>query len=234
MPFDCGREEGCERRRRKGVNLFGDLGGKAFGELLAQQVQVLLVHATKGTVAHAALEVQLLLHLIATCVRDLVTKATELHEVTAQSPLGYASTFGQLERVKPRLGDDDREYPQKASEPAGSIHPAEAVLADFFPGSGIALKRVGFGLFLVSHFLVEPAGDHLVRHGLGNAELGERLHLVGHDLVSRSLNGSENLFDGRGLLGHWLLMIPKPTRSQPRLRLVITDCRNGGDAQSGD
>src|SRR6185312_17483293 len=37
-------------------------------------------------------------------------------------------------------------------------------LTDVFPGVGVALKRVGLGLFLVADLLVEPAGDHLVGH----------------------------------------------------------------------
>jgi len=89
-----------------------------------------------------------------------------------------------------------------SGEPAGSIHPAKAVLADFFPGSCIALKRVGLGLLLVPHLLVEPAGDHLVRHCLGDAELGERLHLVGHDLVTGCLDRSQHLFDRSRPLHH--------------------------------
>src|SRR5258708_4971300 len=142
-------------------------------------------------------------HVVAAGVRPLVAQAAQLNQVATQRPFGDSGAFGQLEGVEAWLRDDHRKDPEKANEPAGSIHAAEAWLADFFPGGRVALERVGLGLLLVPHLLVEPAGDHLVRHRLGNAELGERLHLVGHDLVSGSLDSSQNLFDGRRLLGHW-------------------------------
>src|SRR5207249_43916 len=58
-------------------------------------------------------------------------------------------------------------------------------LRDFFPGGRVALERVGLGLLLVPHLLMEAAGDHLVGHGFGDAELGQGLHLVSHHLVAR-------------------------------------------------
>src|SRR5260370_39086560 len=77
-----------------------------------------------------------------------------------------------------------------------------ASLGDLFPRGGVSLERVGFGLLLVPHLLVEPAGDHLVSHRLGYAELGERLHLVRHHLVAGRLDGGEHLFDRGRLLDH--------------------------------
>src|SRR4030081_3183556 len=91
---------------------------------------------------------------------------------------------------------------RRGGDPAGSFHAAAEVLADFFPGSGVALKWVGLSLLLVPHLLVEPAGDHLISHSLGNPELGQRLPLVGHDLVTGSLYSSEDLFDTCRSLDH--------------------------------
>src|SRR2546430_5019011 len=74
-------------------------------------------------------------------------------------------------------------------------------LAYFFPGGGVPLEGVWLGLVLVADLLMEPAGDHLVGHCLGDAQLGERFHLVGHNLVARRLEGAQDLFDRRRLLG---------------------------------
>jgi len=90
VTFDRGREQRRQRGRRQRIDLFGDLDGEALGELLAQQLKVLLVDASERAAAGVALEIQLLLHLIAPCVCDLVTKLAKLHEVAAQGPLGTA------------------------------------------------------------------------------------------------------------------------------------------------
>src|SRR5438270_12541414 len=45
--------------------------------------------------------------------------------------------------------------------------------------------------------LVEPGGDHLVRHRARNSELREALDLVGHDLVAGGLDGCDHVSDRR-------------------------------------
>jgi hypothetical protein len=70
---------------------------------------VLLVDATEGTVAAATLQVQLLLHLIASGVRDLISEAAKLHEIATQCAFRDAGAFGELERVEPRFCDDSRQ-----------------------------------------------------------------------------------------------------------------------------
>src|SRR6266704_3404565 len=98
-----------------------------------------------------------------------------------------AGACRQLQGVVPGLGDDRGEDAEETGEPAGAIHAAGIIggcLADLFPGGGVSLKRIGFSLFLVPHLLVESAGDHLVGHSLRDAELRQRLDLVGHELVA--------------------------------------------------
>src|SRR5436190_4247198 len=71
--------------------------------------------------------------------------------------------------------------------------------ADVVPaGGGGGLERVRLGLLLAATLLMEAAGDHLVGHRLGDAELGQGLDLVRHDLVAGRLDGDEDLFDGHG------------------------------------
>src|SRR5216684_1793220 len=179
-----------------------------------QQLELLVVSPLGRASPGAALQVQLLLDLVPAGVSDLVSELSQLREVTPEGPFGYTSALGELEGVEPRLGDDRGEDVEKTGEPAGAIRPARFMsgwLADLFPGGGVALKRIGLGLFLVPHLLVEPAGDHLVSHRLGDAQLGERLDLVGHDLVAAGLDRRQYLFDGRRPLDHELQIIPKLT-----------------------
>ena len=91
------------------------------------------------------------------------------------------------------------------------ICPHPRFLADLFPRGRVALERIGLSLLLVSHLLVEPARDHLVGHRLGDAQLGQRLDLVGHHLVTGSFDSRQDLFDGCRLLLHRNQIIPKPT-----------------------
>src|SRR3977135_3645358 len=49
--------------------------------------------------------------------------------------------------------------------------------------------------------LVESGGDHLVRHRTWDAELGEGLDLVGHDLDARRLDGGDHIIDRGTRLG---------------------------------
>ena len=88
--------------------------------------------------------------------------------VTAAERFAYDYSPEELREWTPKLEALIVQYGEQFQ-----IHAAEAVLADFFPGSGIALERVCLGLLLGSHLLVEPAGDHLVGHRLRNTELGE-------------------------------------------------------------
>src|SRR6266702_1187468 len=97
--------------------------------------------------------------------------------------------------------------------PPGRTRSSPAPLANFFPGRGRgALERVGLGLLLVADLLVEAARDHLVGHRLGDAELGERFHLVRHHLAA-STSSIEAVFltMRRAIL---------PGRFRPGLRLV--------------
>ena len=111
MAFDGGREQGGEGGRSQGIDLFGDLSGQALGKLIAQELEVLLVDAAKRAVAGSPFQVQLLLHLIAPCVCDLITKLAKLHQVAPQGALGDAGAFGQLEGIEARLSDDDGKDP---------------------------------------------------------------------------------------------------------------------------
>src|SRR5438128_1180480 len=58
----------------------------------------------------------------------------------------------------------------------------------------------GSALTIGDHVLVEAGGDHLVRHRARNSEFGETLDLVGHDLVTGSLDGSDHVIDRRARL----------------------------------
>src|ERR1700693_6510220 len=107
MAFDGGSEEEREGGRRGGIDLLGHAGGDTLGQLRAHELEVLLVDLAERAVPGATLEVQLLLHLIASRVGDLVTETAQLDEVAAQRAFGDTGTFGQLKRVEPRLGDDD-------------------------------------------------------------------------------------------------------------------------------
>src|SRR5438132_8098783 len=49
--------------------------------------------------------------------------------------------------------------------------------------------------------LVETGCDHLVGHGTWDPELGEGLDLVGHDLVTRGLDGGDHVIDRGACLG---------------------------------
>src|SRR6266849_10866955 len=50
--------------------------------------------------------------------------------------------------------------------------------------------------------LVETGSDHLVSHRTWDSELGERLDLVGHDLVARRLDGGDHVIDRGPHLGY--------------------------------
>jgi len=67
----------------------------------------------------------------------------------------------------------------------------------------VAVFELGSATFAVGHdVLVETSGDHLVRHRTRNAELGEGLDLVGHNLVARAFDGGDHVVDrGAGLGG---------------------------------
>src|SRR5438309_1187201 len=67
----------------------------------------------------------------------------------------------------------------------------------------VTVFELGSATFAVGHdVLVEARGDHLVRHGTRNAELGEGLDLIGHDLVARAFDGGDHVIDcGTGLGG---------------------------------
>src|SRR5260370_1149503 len=164
----------------------------------------------------AAVEIQLLLDLRAGRVGGFVTELAKLVQVATEGPLGHPGAVGQLERVQARLGNDGSQDVEETGEPAGSVHAGRFMpgwLAYFFPGGGVALKRIGLRLFLVPDLLVEPACDHLVCHRLGNAKLGERLDLVGHHFVAGSFDRSKHFFDGRRPLDHGSQIVPKPTPS---------------------
>ena len=105
MPLDRGGEQGGQRSWCERVHLLGDLGGKALGKLVAEQLQMLLVQATKRTVTDAALQVQLLLHFITPGVSNLVTELAELDQVASHGALGDAGAFGKLVRVEARFSD---------------------------------------------------------------------------------------------------------------------------------
>ena len=64
-------------------------------------------------------------------------------------------------------------------------------------------RGVGLALLALGPLTV-PLGHHLVRHGLGETELDEALHLVGHDLVTGGLDRGDEILDGNGgrALGH--------------------------------
>src|SRR5205807_3583560 len=73
--------------------------------------------------------------------------------------------------------------------------------ASCLPIVPVAVFELGSATFAVGHdVLVEARGDHLVRHGTRNAELGEGLDLIGHDLVARAFDGGDHVIDrGTGL-----------------------------------
>src|SRR5579875_4099896 len=57
------------------------------------------------------------------------------------------------------------------------------------PRAGAAgLEGVRFALVLPWRLLMETAGDHLIRHRLGDAQLRQRLDLIGHHLVTGGLD----------------------------------------------
>ena len=81
-----------------------------------------VVAATARAAPGAALEVELLLDLVAARVRDLVTEIAKLGEIAPQGPFGDARAIGQLDGIQPRLGDDRGEHPQEAGEPLSPVH----------------------------------------------------------------------------------------------------------------
>src|ERR1700730_4187254 len=67
----------------------------------------------------------------------------------------------------------------------------------------VTVFELGPAAFAVGNdVLVETGSDHLVRHRTRDSELGERLDLVGHDLVARGLDGGDHVIDrGACLVG---------------------------------
>src|SRR3984893_13987662 len=68
-----------------------------------QELELLLIGPFRRP-SRPAFEVELLLHLVAAGVGDLVAELPELVQVTAQGAFGHAGADGKLERGEPRLG----------------------------------------------------------------------------------------------------------------------------------
>src|SRR6266702_6954527 len=114
-----------------------------------EELELLLIGALGRACRGAALQVQLLLDLVAARIRDLVTELPQLPQIAPKLPLGDARTIRELKRVEAGLGNDRSEDVEKPGEPLGAIHAARLMggwLADLFPGSGVALKRIGLSL----------------------------------------------------------------------------------------
>src|SRR2546429_3718014 len=99
-----------------------------------------------------------------------------------------------------RATNKERTPPEQDRRPVGGAMtfngPGRRLVtsADIVPvGGRRGLERVRLGLLVAAALLVEAAGDHLVGHRLRNPELGQRLDLVGHDLVAGRLDRDEDL-----------------------------------------
>ena len=73
----------------------------------------------------AALEVELLLDLVTTRVRNLVAEVAQLGEIAPERALGDACLLRQLERVEAGLGDDRGEHPEQPSQTLSPIQELE-------------------------------------------------------------------------------------------------------------
>ena len=71
-----------------------------------EELQLLLVGALGRTRLGAALQVQLLLDLIAARIRDLIAELAKLTQITPELPLGDTGTLSELQRVQAWLGND--------------------------------------------------------------------------------------------------------------------------------
>src|SRR3989449_1972347 len=66
----------------------------------------------------------------------------------------------------------------------------------------VAVFELGRAALAVGdHVLVEPGGDHLVRHRTRNPQLREALDLVGHNLIAGGFDGRDHVIDRRA--GFW-------------------------------
>src|SRR5229473_6421913 len=70
----------------------------------------------------AALEVELLLDLVAAGVGNLVAEIAQLGEIAPERAVGDSCLVSELERVQTRLGDDRGEHPEQPSQTLSPIH----------------------------------------------------------------------------------------------------------------